>query len=380
MEPEAILIIDDDQFVTEAVTMLLDRPGLRSFVCSDLESAELVLAQQPISRVLTDVQFSGDFGFEGLHFLSRLHVRRPSCRIVLMTGLVTDALRAAAAGYGAAAVLAKPFAQRQLEDALELPHPCSSSPYETVHVSSLNEILRTGQLTTVFQPIVQRIDNGWSPFGYEALTRLRDPWPGGGVLQLFEYAEKLSRLVELNLAAMHTALSEARQLPPDAALFVNVDPVTFDHPDFVGAVQAAAARNDFPLSRLVLEITERSALTASGGAARVFKELRASGVRLALDDHGSAHSHLTAISDIEPSFIKISQSFGTDFERDTARERVVRHVLALSRDFGCRTILEGVETLDTAGAASAQGVELAQGYLFGRPGPASQWRDTSVAA
>jgi two-component system response regulator RegA len=106
---EHILLIDDDRSVTQGLAALLERDGRTTFICADPESAEMVLARFPITHVVTDVQFSGAFGFEGLHFLARIHLQRPECRIVLMTGFATDELRAAAKNMGAAALLGKPY-------------------------------------------------------------------------------------------------------------------------------------------------------------------------------------------------------------------------------------------------------------------------------
>jgi EAL domain-containing protein (putative c-di-GMP-specific phosphodiesterase class I) len=169
-------------------------------------------------------------------------------------------------------------------------------------------------------------------------------------------------------------------LRDDAALFINVDPLTFDRPELVRTVRSAMARNGLSPARIVLEITERSGLGTSGIAAGALAELRADGVRFALDDHGSAHSHLSAINDIRPDIIKISHTFGTGFDEDVTRLRIVRHVVALARDFGCRTVLEGVETAATARAAYEHGIELGQGFHFGRPHAAAHWLAAAVAA
>lgn len=367
---QTILVIDDDTAITDALSMLLDCEGRTIFCCSDLESAELVLARHPVSHVLSDVQFSGPFGFEGLHFLTRIRAQRPECRIVLMTGNVNEELRGVSAQLGADAMLAKPFELRELEAALQL-DDSGEGTYESFHVPTLDEVLHGGLLTTAFQPIVAPDS---SIFGFEALTRIRD-WPYGGVLELFEYAAKRQRLAELNLAAIHAAVTNARALPGNPVLFLNVDPTTFDGCDVETALRSIAARNAFPLSRIVLELTERSGFTDSVAALHELEDLRADGVRFALDDHGSAYSHLSLIDQIRPSFIKISHTFGTAFDEDAMRTRVVRHISALAHDFGCRTVLEGVESESTARAAVEHGIDLIQGFHFGRPREASHWVD-----
>ncbi|HEX8407246.1 MAG TPA: EAL domain-containing response regulator [Thermoanaerobaculia bacterium] len=374
---EHVLVIDDDRSVAEGLALLLERDGRTTIVCSDVESAEIILTRYPVTQVVSDVQFSGAFGFEGLHFLARIRAQRPECRIVLMTGHATETLRTAALGLGASAVLAKPFSYEELEAALASSHD-GAGAYELVRVAPIEDVLHGGLLSAAFQPIVRLGDT--SVFAFEALTRIRGNWPGGGPAELFQYASRCARLADLNLAALECAVADGRCLPDHAALFINIDPLVFEGGELAAALRTAAARAAFPLSRIVLEITERSGFGDDAAHSRTFDELRADGVRFALDDHGSAYSHLSMINVIRPSFIKISQSFGTGFEEDETRARIVKHVVSLARDFGCSTVLEGIESASTARAAASLGIELAQGYHFGRPDAVSHWRDTRVAA
>src|SRR5215203_5033254 len=136
---------------------------------------------------------------------------------------------------------------------------------------------------------------------------------------------------------MERAIEQARALPHDAALFINVDPLTFSRTNLVPTLHRAARRAGIALDRIVLEVTERCGFSDRSADA-VFEELRQSGVRFALDDHNSAYSHLLHISSIRPSFIKISNAFGTGFEEDETRRRIVHNTVALARDFGCEPI------------------------------------------
>ncbi|MFL6246806.1 MAG: EAL domain-containing protein, partial [Thermoanaerobaculia bacterium] len=240
-------------------------------------------------------------------------------------------------------------------------------------------ILVGDALTIAFQPIVELSADGATTFAYEALTRVHGSWPAGGPASLFEYAERRGKLAELNIATMGRAIDSARALPDDAALFINIDPLTFSHPRLVPALRRCAARANIALDRIVLEITERCGLT-DGTPDAVFEELRKSGVRFALDDHGSAYSHLLHISSIRPSFIKISNAFGTAFEQDETRRRIVHNTVALARDFGCEPILEGIESSSTARAAVEEGVRFGQGFHFSRARAATHWSSSKAAA
>jgi EAL domain-containing protein (putative c-di-GMP-specific phosphodiesterase class I) len=288
-----------------------------------------------------------------------------------MTGNASDALRKTAIGHGATAVLAKPFEIRDLENVIGI--PTATSPFECIRIPSMDEILRGEEITAAFQPIVRLTPDGATTFAFEALTRIHSDWLVGGPAMLFDYAERRGQLVELNLLTMTRALEEAATLPGDAALFINLDPMTFASRELVPTLFGAAESAGVSLDRIVLEVTERSGFADCAAVSAIFAQLRAAGLRFALDDHGSAYSHLAQINYIRPSFIKISNTFGTAFEQDETKERIVRHTVALARDFGCETILEGIETGATARAAADAGVPLAQGYHFSRARAASHW-------
>jgi EAL domain-containing protein (putative c-di-GMP-specific phosphodiesterase class I)/ActR/RegA family two-component response regulator len=378
-----VLLVDDDSSITEALSYTLDREGRTLVLCSDVEAAEVALASFPITHLVSDVQFSGDFGFEGLHFLGRVKAMRPDCRITLITGYATEALCSAAFRHGASMVLSKPFDTLELEAALDPAGATmvSTAPFEIIRIPSIDEILQGDSLAAAFQPIVRMTDAGPMTIAYEALTRVRGSWLTGGPVMLFDYAARRDRLADLNVATMRRALEASAELPAEASLFINIDPLTFQNPALVPTLFATAAKFKVSLDRLVIEVTERSAFADDDVAGQAFDELRAAGVRFALDDHGSAYSHLAQISRIRPSFIKISNEFGTGFEKDETKQRIVRHTVALARDFGCETILEGIETAATALAAAEAGVTLAQGFHYGRPSAASHWvLPTSVPA
>jgi len=374
---QTVLLIDDDRGITEALGMALECAGRTVIVCSDVESGELALQRFAVTDVVTDIQFSGLFGFEGLHFLERIRSVMPEGRVTLMTGYANDVLRGAAKGYGATTVLGKPFEISELEALLGMPRG-DREAYELVRVPSIDEIIGERLIGTAFQPIVSFGEADGQPFAFEALTRIHGGWPCGGPAELFEYAARRSRAVDLNRLATVAAIEEAAQLPKSSLVFINIDPPTFNDARLITDVVATSQRCGLPLERIVLEVTERSSLIENHVSAETFATLRGHGVRFALDDHGAAYSHLPTISSIQPSFIKISGIFGTGFETNRDKERVIRHVVALAHDFGCATILEGIESRATADAAASLGIDLAQGYFFARPQHISHWNGAAA--
>lgn len=366
MTRQWILLADDDRTITEALAMLLEREGRTVIICSDLDSAEIALSHFPVTHLLSDVQFTGRFGFEGLHFLTRGAMSNVE-RIVLMSGDANTELCNAALNLGAAAVLQKPFDIEALEAALGPGQSEAEGDYDVIRFPSMEEVLAGDDLHVAFQPIVRLGEDGPTAFAFEALARPKGRWAANGPATLFEYATRRNRLAEMNIVMMRKALAAAASLPSDATIFLNLDPIAFEQADLPQIVTAAAAAGGIDASRVVLEVTERSAFTNETAAAETFAALRALGFRFALDDHGSAYSHLGLITAIGPSFVKISQAFGTDMESDEAKRRIVHHIVALSAEFGSETIIEGVETSATAAEAIRLGVGLAQGFFFGRP-------------
>jgi EAL domain-containing protein (putative c-di-GMP-specific phosphodiesterase class I) len=377
MMSDSILIVDDQREVGEGLALLLKRDDRRIVVCSDVESADLALLRFPFTHVVADVHLSDAFGFEGLEFVHRVRNRYGACTIIVMTGELADSVCHAALAAGADAVLGKPFDAPEIE-ALLCSIPVSSAPVEgeIIRIQSIDEMLGD-ELSTVFQPIVSLSDGEATVYGYEALARVE--WAAGNTADLFEYAARRKRLTELNLASIRRSIQEARDLP-EGRLFLNVDAPAFESPALVPALEAACAKSGRSFERIVLELTERLTFVDLQVAERNFELLRKRGVHFAMDDHGSAYSHLELIDLIQPSFFKMSHTFGTGFELDSSKRKIVRHVVALARDFGCDLILEGIESADTAVAAASFGITYAQGFHFGRPSPAAQWNQRQRCA
>lgn len=381
MTRQCVLIVDDDPAITEALSLTLERGGRSTIICSDIEAAEVALERFPVTHLVSDVQFSGEFGFEGLYFIDRVRQIAPHCRVILMTGNASPTLRQEGLKHGAAAVLAKPFDTEDLERVLAASSEplVTSEPYHTLAIPLLETILDGDALTMAFQPIVRLSPDDVTIYGFEALTRARGTWLTAGPAMLFDYAEKRSRLTELNLLTLGYAIHGAAELPRDASIFINLDPLAFDAPALLSAVDAACEASGVDSSRIVIEVTERSGFPNGSSISSTFQSLRERGIRFALDDHGSAYSHLSLIDRIRPAFVKLGHTFGSSFELDSVKDRIVRHTVALARDFGCETIIEGVETAATARAAASAGVPLAQGFHFGHPRAAAHWQDAATA-
>jgi EAL domain-containing protein (putative c-di-GMP-specific phosphodiesterase class I) len=365
--------------ITEALAGGLEQPGRELILCSDLESAQLVIERTPPACIITDVRLSGAFRYEGLDFITDIKRHAPGSRIIVMTGARAEGLEREALARGAHAVLQKPFELEELEAHLPI-KPASGEPPSVVRIPSIEDVIESVLLVPNFQPIVDlSTTDPHAVHGYESLARFYGPLLSVPDT-LFEYAARKGRLVDLELACVRSTFAHGAELAATGKLFINVHPAVIASGRLADALSTAAATAGVATERVVLEITEQGSLGDSSVVERQCGELRRRGFSFALDDVGMAYSHLTHFEQIRPAYLKVSQDFGTDFETQVAHTKIVRNILALARDFGCELILEGIESARTRDAARALEIRLGQGFFFSRPAEASHFLGTAAAA
>ena len=374
-ESQLILLLDDDVMVTEALAAGLEREGRTVITCNDLESAQLIVERMNPSHVVSDVRLTGPFGYEGLDFIRYAKRFAPDSRIILMTGDAPETLQFEAAERGAVAFLRKPFDIHELDSILNLMQCAAgtsgAAEARVIRMPLLDDIVKAGAgLRPFFQPIV-RLEPAYKHVGYEALARYRNNSLLRNPEILFEYAERKDRIADLELACSAASVRAGAKLTDWAVLFLNVHPDVLAHGDSLRDVLASeCADMDIPPQRLVLEITEQATLPNTRDLLDTIHRLRELGVRFAFDDVGVAYSHLPFLDKVKPSFLKISQHFGTAFEADDTKMKIVRNLLSLTGDFECDLIVEGIEHASTADAAAQLGIKYGQGFYFHRPAEA----------
>jgi PAS domain S-box-containing protein len=132
----------------------------------------------------------------------------------------------------------------------------------------------------------------------------------------------------------------------------------------------------FSLNRLVIEITE-SALTESVQAsADICRELKTMGCKIALDDFGTGYSSLLHLQSLPFDELKIDRSFVSSMQEQRQSRKIVSAVVGLGQSLGLTTIAEGIETQEQAEMLLWLGCELGQGWLYGKPVPATELAKT----
>jgi EAL domain-containing protein (putative c-di-GMP-specific phosphodiesterase class I) len=230
----------------------------------------------------------------------------------------------------------------------------------------LQSILSDHLITTVYQPIRSLADG--SLFGYEALSR----GPAGTSLAfpdaLFDVAERHGRLFELERLCRETALKRAIAFHPDLKLFLNIDPRVVNQPGFhPGVTRQLLESTGRSETSVVLEITERDAITDYAGFRQALQHYARQGFSVAVDDVGSGYSSLVAIVELAPEFLKIDLSLVRGIATNHTKQVLVEAVTTVASRLGLRTVAEGVETLDELRTVTDLGVDYGQGFFLGRP-------------
>jgi diguanylate cyclase (GGDEF)-like protein len=233
----------------------------------------------------------------------------------------------------------------------------------------LDEALREDQFELWYQPI-QQLGSG-SLRGYEALARWRHPTRGLVAPAIFvRLAEQNGSIFRLGEIVLQKACREAATWDRPLSVAVNLSPLQFRRPEpLVEAVKRALKDSGLEPSRLYLEITESSLMEDSAQTRRAINELADFGVKFSLDDFGAGYSSLAYIQNYPFSTIKIDRTFVANIQADRVSSAIVASVCVLAERIHMTVVAEGVETLVQSHALAELGVDLAQGYFYGRPAP-----------
>jgi len=237
---------------------------------------------------------------------------------------------------------------------------------------ALRHAVTREELTLAYQPQVLFATEAL--VGAEALVRWRR---ADGVqvspAEFIPVAEETGLIVDLGKWVLNTACREATNWPAEVKLAVNVSPVQFELTDMVETIRDALHRSGLPPSRLDIEITEGLFVSKSQRIDAMLNGIRELGVGVALDDFGTGYSSLGYISRLPVDKIKIDQYFVRGLPADRQAATVVRAVMMLAESLGKTVVVEGVETVGQAALLRRLKCHIAQGYLFGRPMPASDF-------
>ncbi|WP_230313567.1 EAL domain-containing protein [Nakamurella alba] len=209
----------------------------------------------------------------------------------------------------------------------------------------------------VFQPLFN-VD-GPAVVGYEALARFPGDFPGPA--EWFHAARSCGLGVDLEIAALTRAREALADLPDGLDLAINMSADAICSGDLTGLLDPAQA------SRIIIEITEHEEIVDYQRLQLRIAELRATGIRFAVDDAGAGYAGMRQLVELAPDIIKMDYHITHGMDRDPARLAVATALATFARTTGAHLLAEGVETAAEFETAVALGIGLAQGYYLGRP-------------
>ena len=243
--------------------------------------------------------------------------------------------------------------------------------------SDLRRAIERGEFELFYQP---KIELGRArPCGAEALIR----WchPERGLVSPYDFipvAEETGDIIAIGNWVLAEACRQAavwrRQGVPPLKIAVNVSAVQFCEGGLADRLGDLIGSHGLGGDAIEIELTESTVMTDPQRAIDVLEQIKALGVSVAVDDFGTGYSSLSYLKRLPIDVIKIDRSFITDAGGDLESAQFVRTIVTLGHALGLSLVAEGIETEAQLDLLRDCGCEMGQGYLFGRPMPAEDFR------
>jgi len=227
------------------------------------------------------------------------------------------------------------------------------------------------EFTLEFQPVVDLASG--EMIAAEALARWHHPQRGDlnpwQFIPTVQRSGLLAAFPESVLDQAVVAAMQWREVGVPAPVAVNAAPRSLLDPEFAGLVLARLDAHRYAPADLIIDLTETLDLIYHDAVRRVLRELRAAGVRLALDNFGSGYSSLAMLAQVPIDQIKIDHGFVASLQSTPEADAIVRSAVKLGHSLGLAVVAEGIERPEQRRLLSEMGCRAGQGHLFARPMP-----------
>jgi predicted signal transduction protein with EAL and GGDEF domain len=235
----------------------------------------------------------------------------------------------------------------------------------------LRQAILRSEFELHYQPIFDLRDDQIG--GFEALLRWNHPTRGRiAPDQFISLAEETGLIVPIGDWVLRRACADAATWTGDLEVSVNVSPVQFKNVNLVESVRGALTSAGLAPSRLELEITETVLLQNSEATLATLHQLRALGIRIAMDDFGVGYSSLSYFQSFPFDKIKLDRSFISGLSEGNSSLAILRAVASLGANLSIVTTAEGVETAEQLQQIRREGISQIQGYLISPPRSAEE--------
>ncbi len=236
----------------------------------------------------------------------------------------------------------------------------------TEQLSTLDNILAHGDITSLFQPIVSLSER--RILGYEALTRGPSNTSLHSPINLLAAARHAGRLNELEMTCRESACRRYSEQQLQGKLFLNVSPeALLDATHRPGRTLELLHKYNISADNVVIELTEQTPTDDFELLDAALHHYRDMGFSIALDDLGAGYSGLRMWSELRPDYVKIDRYFIDGIHRDPVKREFVESIMKIARASRAVVIAEGIELSEELEILADMGIDLVQGYLLGRP-------------
>lgn len=228
------------------------------------------------------------------------------------------------------------------------------------------DVVKKEKLKSVFQPIFSLQDG--RVLGYEALSRCADENVDLSIGQIFEMADKLGYLWDLEKLCRRKALEAAINMPQEKKLFLNVDAnVILDKGFETGVTRKYLEKYSRMPETVIFEITERSDVNNTDILKQVIEHYKQQGFQIAIDDVGAGYSGLNRINSLTPQFLKIDYELVHRINESKSQKSLVELIIKHCKRMNFLVIAEGIETEEELRCVIRLGADYGQGFLLGKP-------------
>jgi EAL domain-containing protein (putative c-di-GMP-specific phosphodiesterase class I) len=229
----------------------------------------------------------------------------------------------------------------------------------------MRDLIHEQKINLHYQPIVSLVDR--YQHHYEVLLRLPN---GRSPFEDVAFAEEINIVHELDLAVANGAIRrimEANAKKHPLCLAVNMSAKSLLNDSFIAMFERVTERLGEDRKKLMVEVTESAKLEDLARAAKAVDRLRARGHAVCLDDFGAGASSLPYLQQLHVDLVKIDGIYIKNIHKSLRERAIVEGVLTTCKCLGIRTVAEMVEKEDQHRLLLDLGVDLGQGWLYGRP-------------
>lgn len=240
----------------------------------------------------------------------------------------------------------------------------------------VRQALRRKNVMLAYQPVV-RADRLHRPAFYEGLIRVMDET--GRIIPAREFIEvvetdEMGRIIDcLALEMGLAALSEE----PGLRLSINMSARSIGYKRWMQTLSHGLQIDPTAGERLILEITESSAMLMPELVISFMAELQSMGISFALDDFGAGYTAFRFFKDFYFDIVKIDGQFIRNIHQDSDNQVLTKALVSIAEQFEMFTVAECVEDAEDVHFLESIGIDCLQGYYFGAPTTAPPWRQAS---